>query len=103
MGAGGNNDLGGQGCQKKLEDSTTKLQEDSLWDASLFLFVQGLDFFSSGFGLLVLVLNGLVQLAFAVLLFFSISSSSITDATTKSFMNWRLRSAHQFRYFNPLT
>ena len=29
--AGGNNDLGGQGCQKKLEDSTTKLQEDSLW------------------------------------------------------------------------
>ena len=64
---------------------------------SIFIGTEGLGTFASTLALTTLLLNMLVQFAFAAIVFLSLTDDRITHETVMSFRKWRLNTAHQYR------
>ena len=74
--------------------------QESIWDASLFLTIEGLGTFSSIVGAVVLILNILCQFTFASIVVLTLMNhgDQITDSTTKRYQFWRINTAHRYQY-----
>ena len=92
----------------ELGDTKNDLKEDSIdnddmdsceltpsmWDASVLLGAEELGMIATAFGMLVLVLNALIQLSFALFVGVTLTKMDFHEESVKSFRLWRMTIGH---------
>ena len=74
------------------------------WDASAFIFeADSMTYQDSFFALLLLKLNGIMQLCFIIIVTLSLANTSLDADAIEGFLQWRTNTGHASEYTNPLT